>query len=92
MYKNKPVVWIRPWYRHPYFPWGWYSICRDNGKFKIGENVYADGYKKPFDGRVDEVPVKEADEDKYDDEFLRAAEKVVFVIWVLVVVVIWSLG
>ena len=30
MYKGKPVIiFQRPWYRHSFFPWGWYSLATD---------------------------------------------------------------
>lgn len=48
MYKGKPVVVTpRPWYRHPIFPWGYYSLVND----KIDRQfIQVDGYNIPGDG------------------------------------------
>ena len=47
-YKGKPlIVATRPWWRHPIFPWGWYSIKQEPIE---GALIYADGYHKPGDG------------------------------------------
>jgi hypothetical protein len=48
MYKGKKVITMnRPWYRHPIFPWGWYSLVQD----KIDAvDVMSDGFYKPNDG------------------------------------------
>jgi len=43
MYKNKPLIIAkRPWWRHPVFPWGWYSLKQDN--IFSGD---VEGYDKP---------------------------------------------
>jgi hypothetical protein len=48
MYKNKKVIIMRrPLWRHPVFPWGWYSLMHD--KFE-GDEVMSDGYLTPNDG------------------------------------------
>ncbi len=46
-YRNKPLVVSRPWWRHPIFPWGWYSTVRDNVD-RPGEHE-VDGYLRPGD-------------------------------------------
>jgi len=50
MYKNKPlIIGHRPWYRHPIFPWGWYSMTQDNISTETGV-IEADGYYADSDG------------------------------------------
>lgn len=53
MHKGKPViVGHRPWWRHPVFPWGWYSLIADNltTNESGGPLIEADGYCTPQDG------------------------------------------
>lgn len=62
MYKGKKLIIAkRPWWRHPIFPWGWYSLCMDKlegGKFEA-DGHYCDndggGGQFAFD---DEVPAE----------------------------------
>lgn len=47
-YKGKKlIIHERPWWRHPIFPWGWYSLKQDK---VIGDEVRADGFAMPSDG------------------------------------------
>ena len=50
MYKDKPLIIAkRPFWRHPVFPWGWYSLTQD----RISPDnsvIFPDGYYKPKDG------------------------------------------
>lgn len=46
MYNGKPVVMTRPWWRHPIFPWGWYSLLQDRIE---GDRIESDGYWHPDD-------------------------------------------
>jgi hypothetical protein len=49
VYKGKKVIIMpRPWYRHPIFPWGWYSLTKD--KVDVSKILEADGYYSPDDG------------------------------------------
>ena len=46
-YKGKPViVGERPWWRHPRWAWGWYSLSQDAID---GESIAADGHYEPGD-------------------------------------------
>jgi len=48
MYKNKPLIIAkRPFWRHPIFSFGWYSICQDD---IYGDDITAEGFFKPGDG------------------------------------------
>lgn len=48
MYRGKPlIVASRPFWRHPYWAWGWYSLTQDA---LHDEWLDADGYFKPGDG------------------------------------------
>ena len=63
MYKNKPVIiQKRPWYRHPVFPWGWYSMSIDP---LLGFDGFAKGFYKPNDGGGGRF--KKIMPNKYDD-------------------------
>ncbi len=43
MYKGKTlIIGDRPWYRHPVFPWGVYSLRMD--KIKVDKSVEVNGY------------------------------------------------
>ena len=47
MYKDKPLIIAkRPFWRHPVFPWGWYSLVQDDMR---GDDFTADGYYSPND-------------------------------------------
>lgn len=45
---TKPIVIDRPWWRHPIFPWGWYSLRRDVDP-NSSERVTLSGYYAPGD-------------------------------------------
>lgn len=45
---RKIIVTRRPFWRHPFFPWGWYSLTSDD--LMHLEQVKVDGYNKPGDG------------------------------------------
>ncbi|CAJ0710576.1 hypothetical protein ACPCHQ_11895 [Ralstonia thomasii] len=48
-YKGKKlIVGHRPWWRHPIFPWGWYSLSKD--RFDGASPLCVDGYHAPSDG------------------------------------------
>lgn len=48
MYRNKPViVKRRPWWRHPVFPWGWYSLSQDR---LASNSIHTEGFYRPGDG------------------------------------------
>ena len=50
MYKGKPlIIQKRPWWRHPIFPWGWYSLSQDV-LLIVGSRFNADGCYSPDDG------------------------------------------
>ena len=58
MYKDKPlIVQKRPWWRHPVFPWGWYSLVQDSTSLSgmtftlnSGPTFHAEGQYSPYDG------------------------------------------
>jgi hypothetical protein len=48
MYKGKPLIIAkRPWWKHPIFPWGVYSLTMDR---LSGDKFEADGYFTEKDG------------------------------------------
>lgn len=48
-YKGKKlIVARRPWWRHPIFPWGWYSLVMDS--FDVSQPLIVDGYHAVGDG------------------------------------------
>mgnify|MGYP001560874679 CR=1 FL=1 len=50
MYKGKPIIiGARKWWRHPAFPWGWYSVVTDWRKLPK-TTINALGYYSPGDG------------------------------------------
>lgn len=50
MYKGKPVIiGNRPKWRHPVFPWGWYSLTKDGHRIEMTDGITADGYYNPSD-------------------------------------------
>ena len=51
MYKDKPLIIAkRPFWRHPVFPWGWYSLLDILPK-DDGEQYECEGHRKPGDGK-----------------------------------------
>lgn len=51
MLNGKPLIIARaPWYRHRFFPWGWYSIMNGDVPMIEGFAAKADGYYEPGDG------------------------------------------
>ena len=68
MYKNKPVIiGFRPWWKHPSFPWGVYSVSQD--KIKPGNTLSVEGYHSAGDGGGGEYHASPLDVDLAADGF-----------------------
>lgn len=49
MFNGKPLIVKKPpWYRHHWFPWGWYRL--KNLSLSVGDTVETCGYFRPEDG------------------------------------------
>lgn len=49
MYNGKPVIAAkRPFWRHPIFPWGWYSLSHDACLLSY-HWIKTDGHDRPYD-------------------------------------------